>query len=79
VDPDPGGPKSRGSGGSGSRFGFGSATLVKARYFIFLYNSMFVSVCYFNVRENFLLELKGWEGRRSLGLFYCSFLSAIIH
>jgi hypothetical protein len=30
VDPDPGGPKTRGSGGSGSGFGSGSATLLKS-------------------------------------------------
>ncbi len=30
IDPDPGGPKTRGSRGSGSGFGSGSATLLKA-------------------------------------------------
>ncbi len=30
MDPEPGGPKTRGSGGSGSGFGSGSATLIPA-------------------------------------------------
>jgi hypothetical protein len=46
MDPDPGGPKTRGSGGFGS--GFGSGTLL-LRLFI-------------NLRIEFLVQRKGPEG-----------------
>jgi hypothetical protein len=42
---------------------------------------MFVTVHYFNVAKNILLELKGGggeRGERSLGLFYCLILSGLI-
>ncbi len=41
------------------------------RYFIILFNSMFVTDCYFNAAEIFVVEPKGW-GRKELFNPFCS-------
>jgi hypothetical protein len=47
------------------------------RYFIILYNSMFVIVCYYLMLRNFSLAVQRTRKRKELGLFYVVILSVL--
>jgi hypothetical protein len=47
--------------------------------FNFFYNSMFVTVCYFNNAEIFLSESKGRGGDYRVGSFYCEHSKGVNH